>query len=248
MAANGGTANWAELVFADESSTAVLSRAVQRGTLKRLARGIYTSAVEADLADLVRKHLWRIVAHEMPGAVIADRSVRTGGMPEDGELFVIHARRGPLELPGVTVRPRQGPGPVDGDMSLPDGLWMSSTARALLDNLAPSPRTLGREAVEAWIEQLLQQRGESGLNALRDVARPIARVLRRMPQLRELESIIGAALATRDGTRPLSPGLAARAKGEPYDEQRVEAFSALAQALEDLPPASTRRRRSASRA
>jgi hypothetical protein len=55
-------------------------------------------------------------------------------------------------------------------MELPDGLWISSTARALLDNLVPVRptakvrRTLPEAEVEEWLEQLIQQRGEAALN------------------------------------------------------------------------------------
>jgi hypothetical protein len=227
------------LVFADQANTAVLTRAAQRGTLRRLARGIYTSDLTADPEAIVRRHLWRLVAHEFPGAVIADRSVRAGGMPDGGSLYVVHSRRRPLELPGVTINPRRGTGQVLGDMSLPDGLWMSSTQRALLDNLATtqSPgRLLSRREVEEWIERLLRQRGEDGLNALRDSARSIAEELGRAPQLRVLDSLISAALATRHDVDLVSPALRARAGGMPYDERRLRAFSDLIAQLQELPP------------
>jgi hypothetical protein len=91
--------------------------------------------------------------------MIADASVRHGGLAHDGKLFAVHQRRQPLELASVIVYPRRGPGPLAGDMPLPDGLWMSSTERALLDNLAPSraaiDRTLPRYEVERWLESLL---------------------------------------------------------------------------------------------
>jgi hypothetical protein len=226
-------------VFAGEAGAAVLSRAVARGTLRRIARGTYTSDLTSDPEDVVRRHLWRIVAHELNGAVIADRSVRAGGVPESGALYVVHPRRRPLELPGVTVHARQGSGPVAGDMSLPDGLWMSSTERALLDNLAPSgnpERRLTRREIEEWIERLLRQRGEEGLNALRDSARSIADGLGRAAQLRELDAIIGAALATRDGGALVSPVLRARSVGAPYDERRLKAFEDLVAFLQESPP------------
>lgn len=240
MASIGSGSTWPEVVFADQAYTAALSRAVERGTLVRLSRGIYTPAVGEDPAAVVRRHLWRITAHELPGAVIADRSVPVGGMPSDGALYVVHSRRRPVELPGVTIFPRPGPGAADGDMALPDGLWMSSTARALLDNLAvrgsDASRYLSRQELEEWIERLLQQRGEAGLNAIRDSARLIAEPLRRVAQQRELEAIIGAALATRGADILVSPQLTARAVGEPYDERRVESFRRLADTLLDRPP------------
>lgn len=240
----GGDAEyWRPIVFASDTDSGTLSRAVRRGTLRRIASGVYTPETKSDPEDVVRRHLWLIVAHELPAAVIADRSVPAGGMPEDGGLYVVHTRRRPLVLPGVTVFPRPGPGPQRGDMALPDGLWMSSTERALLDNLvrpsteAPRRRTLTRRELEAWIERLLQQRGEDALNGVRDNARQIARSLKREPQLRELHQLISGALATSDTkVQLLSPQLRARSEGYPYDEQRVESFANLVGALRDTPP------------
>ncbi len=102
---------WPDVVFSGEADPAVLSRAVRRMTLRRLAQGVYTGDVVADPADVVRRNLWRIVGHELPGAVIVDRSARSGG-PVDGLLIVDHPRSRPLTLPGLTVSPRRGPGPV----------------------------------------------------------------------------------------------------------------------------------------
>jgi hypothetical protein len=235
-----GSAGWEELVFADSHDSAVVSRAVRRGTLRRLGRGVLTGAVDVDPAVVVRRHLWRILAHDLPGAVIADASVRDGGLPRGGRLFVVHPRRRPVELAGVVIHPRIGPGRVDGDMSLPDGIWMSSTERALLDNLAPSRsamrRTLTRDELERWLETLLQQRGEDGVNRLRDRARSIAPALGRTAQLRTLESLVGAALGTRTATTPVSDALQARAGGEPFDERRLDLFSTLVATLRDTPP------------
>lgn len=242
MAGSAEYAAWPDVVFADEADSAVLSRAVGRGTLARIAAGVYTPQVASAPEDVVRRHLWRIVAHELPGAVIADRSVPAGGVAVDGALYVVHPRRRPLSLPGVVVYPRSGPGAQPGDMSLPDDLWISSTERALLDNLAPSPaatpdRTLTRRELEDWLDRLIRQRGEDGANDLRDHARQLARPLRRVSQFRELDRLISVALATHEGdVPPQSPQLRARSAGPPYDERRTQAFADLAAALTDMPP------------
>src|SRR5437879_458996 len=103
---------WPDIVFAGEHDDAVLSRAVARGTLRRLARGIYSGDTVASSEAIVRRNLWRVLARQFPGAVIADRSVRSGGLPVEGRLFVVHSRQRPVALPGVTVHPRPGPGPL----------------------------------------------------------------------------------------------------------------------------------------
>ena len=124
-------------------------------------------------------------------------------------------------------------------MSLPGDLWMSSIERALLDNLAASPgdgRWLSPEELEDWIEHLLQQRGEEGLNRLRDKAKSISEELGRTAQVPQLELLIGVALRTRITDSLVSDRMQARAGGVPFDEHRVHQFGELARVLGDLPP------------
>src|SRR5688500_17319925 len=130
---------WPAVVVAADHDPAVLSRATARGTLRRLTRGLYTGEVTRPPPDVVRAHIWPITASLLPGAVLVDRSAVTGGFPADGALFVEHRRQRPVELPGVTIWPRTGAGAQPGDLELPDGIWLSSPARGLLDNLI-SPR------------------------------------------------------------------------------------------------------------
>ncbi len=238
------TSEWPELVFSGDADPAVLSRATQRGRLRRLGRGIYTGFVNDDPAQVVHRNLWPIVAHEFPGAVIADRSVPEGGTARDGTLFVIHPRTRPVTLPGVVVYPRRGPGPLDGDMELPDGLHIASIERALLDNLAPSRaaprRTLDKAEFETWLERLLQQRGEDGVNLLRDRARQIAEQLGRTREMARLNELISAAMRTHEdeGIEAVTPGFAGRLAGEPFDSERVSLFTNLALYLAEIAPES----------
>lgn len=117
------------LVYSSEIDPVELRRAERRGLLRRVARGIYSSEVTRDLDEVVSSRLWEIIGHEMPGAVIADRSARDGGRPHDGSLYVISERKRPLDLPGVRVYPRGGLGRMDGDMVLPDGIFLTGPAR-----------------------------------------------------------------------------------------------------------------------
>jgi len=93
--------HWSELVFSGDAAPAVLSRAVQRGTLRRLASGVYTSLVDRDPEDVVSEHLWRILDHKLPGAVLVDRTAVRAAVT-DGVVLVDHPRARPLVLPGVT--------------------------------------------------------------------------------------------------------------------------------------------------
>jgi len=230
---------WPELVFSGDTARAVLSRAVDRGTLRRLARGIYTAAVKDDPSEVVRRNLLRVVGHELPGAVIVDRSARRAG-PVDGLLVVDHPRTRPLELPGVTVMPRRGPGHVDGDMEMPEGLWIASVPRQLLDNLdrarGSARRTLTDAELEDWVDTLVRERGEGGINRLRDQARALGPVLGRGAEFERLDRVISAALTTGDVGDVRSERLRARAAGLPFDDKRVAGFEALAADLSSRAP------------
>lgn len=222
---------WNEVVFSGDADPAVLSRAVRRGTLRRLATGVYTAAVDLEPERVVAKNLWRIVGHQLPGAVVVDRSARAAGAV-DGVLVVDHGRTRPLDLPGIAVVPRRGPGAVEGDMPFMGDLHLSSTARQLLDNLDRvrgwQRRTLTDLEVEEWIDGLIRERGEEGINRLRDQARGLAPRLGREAALARLEALIGAALRTGHVKDLSSPRLTSRAAGQPVDALRLAAFETLA--------------------
>lgn len=231
---------WAEIVFTSDHDRSTITRAAGRGQLVRLAQGIYTSNTSVSTADVVARNLWAIVAHEMPGAVVVDRCAKQAG-PVGGVLTLDYAARTrPLQLPGITVRTRKGPGAVTGDMQWMKGLFMSSTQRQLLDNLdrarGYAARTLSDREVQDWVEQLIVNRGESYLNRLRDQAREIAPALSRENAMARFDKLTSAALVTGQARLITSPTLAARIEGRPYDPRRVEAFEALAAYLGTVAP------------
>jgi hypothetical protein len=236
-------ATYPSLVYASETDKDELYRARNRGDLIRIATGIYSGEVDKSAEDVVRAHLWEIVGHEMPGAVIVDRSVLDGGSGIDGTLYVVAKRRRALELPGVKVVPRTGAEALPGDMQIPSGLHMASIPRGLLENLAPtrraadgSSRTLTRKEVETWIDELCSSRGESAVNRYRDQARGLVGQLGAAKEMATLDALISAALNTRPNVKLASDELRARAIGKPFDPKRVEAFASLAEFLESQAP------------
>jgi Fic family protein len=230
---------WAELVWAGDHDGAVLKRAVDRGNLVRLGTGIYTGDVTVEPSLVVKRCLWRILAHELPGAVIVGRSARAGGIAVDGILTVTHGRRLPLALIGTTIRPLAGPGQLDGDMLLPDGIFLASESRTILESLAkPGPPRLSVGEVEIWIDELCARGGERRLNAIRDLARQIAPSLRTRGAFDRLRRLITATLATADAGEPRTAELSARATGTPFDQERLRRFGLLVDHLRSTAPRS----------
>ncbi len=227
---------WPEIFWSRDYNASVVSRAASAGEVSRIARGVYVRAA-LDARAVVGRNWQRILAREFPGALVADASARWLA-PRDGRLFVVHPRRGTLELPGLRIEPREGPGPLPTDHAMPEGIYFSSDARGLLDNLAePSERLLAREDLERWIEQLASRRdGIEYLNKERDEARSIAGSIRRRTAFEQLESVIRATLATGSAKGLRTRALQSRAAGKPIDELRLARVEALARHLEGQAP------------
>lgn len=235
----------------DDMAPATASRAVKNGRMRRVARGLVTDELTGPIEDVVAAHLLELVARLLPGAVIADRSARTGGpvpAPDAAEriLHVVHpTRRRDVELPGHLVQVRTGPGPVAGDQPyLHDGLFMSSQARAMVDNARESharggrpARTLTRDELEDWVDQLAATYTPQRLGRVRRQVEDVADILGD-PELGQVVSeLIGAASGTRREAKVLSPALRARRDGVPVDRGRLELFDRLVDGLRDRAPA-----------
>src|SRR5262245_53082619 len=122
------------LLFSEPGRSSALSRAVKAGRARRLAHGLYTSDLRTDPAKLLRREWLAVLGHHCPGAVIVDRSAVSSSPDVNGNLFVVHARLKPIAVPGLTIVPREGAPPLDDDIALPNGVWLSSRPRALLEN------------------------------------------------------------------------------------------------------------------
>jgi Fic/DOC family protein len=221
-------------VFRPDDPTSA-SRAVRRGELRRLARSLYTWNLDEPAERLIRRRWMDVAALYFPGAVIVDRSAVEGRPADDGSLFLdagpSYTTDRSVPLPGLTFRPRRGPGPLGGDMPF-GGLHRSSQARTALENMRPSrarsgvARTLSRVELEQWLDRLAVTRGEEELGLIRDEARELAPQLGLERELGALDELIGGMLGTRDA--PLSSRVGrARGARSPFDAARVELFSRL---------------------
>src|SRR6201996_1677158 len=163
-------------------SNAAISRkvgaAVKAGGARKLGPRLYTRNMAESLEQVARRNWHRIAAGYFPGAVVVDRSAFEARPCKDGSVFLDvgdqRSRREALKLPGLTLRPRSGPGPVEGDMPFMDGLYFAGPARKFLDNMRPSrprngaaARTLSRAEVEVKLGHMVARRGKDSLDELR---------------------------------------------------------------------------------
>jgi fido (protein-threonine AMPylation protein) len=227
-----------EIVFSDASTSRQINYAVGQGRLRAIARGLYTSNLSQPLEAVVRRNPWRIAARYFPGAVIADRTALEFRPADDDSVFLVAPRARTVRLPGLVLRARAGEGPIEGDSRwMGENLFMSSTARAVLENLRASRarsgarRTFTRAALEEWLDRYAANDAER-LNELRDDARSIAPLVRAERQMVELDDL----LRTRDAPMASARGIA-RKRGQPIDTARLERFEELHAYLRGNPPA-----------
>jgi fido (protein-threonine AMPylation protein) len=228
------------IIFAEDLPPSTIHDRVVRGELVRLARGIYSADVAADPTDVVHRSWRAIVSRIFPHAVVTDRS-SIWAQPYDGYLFVASAREATLGLPGFTVVSRKGPGVMDGDIAIGDGVHLASRPRAMLDNTRPTrkrgdrpPATLSRAELADWIDHLCAIDGAEQVRDYRDRAEVLAgRLGASSAQVETLNAIVGAALGTRASTSG-SAAMRARSAGVPFEQARIVRFELLANYLRDV--------------
>jgi hypothetical protein len=226
-----------EVFLSDAAISRKVGNAVKAGGARKLGPRLYTRNMASSPEQIARRNWHRIAAGYFPGAVVIDRSAFEACPSGDGSLFLDcgpeRTRREAVTVPGLTLRPRPGPGPVKGDMPYMDGLYFSGPARKFLDNLRTSrprngdvARTLSRVEIEKELGRMVALRGKASLNELRDEARLVAPALGAEAELTTLEDLIGTVLGTGEAT--LASAVArANGRGEGFDPRRVELFEAL---------------------
>ena len=231
-----------EAFVSDKSITREVSRAVKACKLRKLASRLYTRNMTDPPEAVVARNLWNIVAGYFPGALIADRTALENAPASDGSVCLVTESGRDVKLPGHTLRPRRGIGPLPTDRPFIAGLFLSSTARAYLDNLRSSrargglsARTLGRVEIEERLDNLIRRSGEEAANRLRDEILTAAAALDLGDEAATLDALIGTLLGTREAELT-APAAVARRQGRPYDPVRLALFQSLHAALRDHPP------------
>ena len=227
--------NLPEIVFAsaDKAESQRISRWVRSGVLRKLVPRVYTSNSKDSDEAIVTRNLYLILSRLFPVAVLSHRTALEGGPTETGDIFLTYKYSRKVILPGFSVHLLKGPGPAEGDMPFLQGLFMSSRARAFLENLQISrsrssmAKVLSRADIEERLDRICQIQGADALNELRDEARPTALSLHMDEQFRKLNNIISAILRTRPARELSSPQARATSLGVPYDPQRLETFNSL---------------------
>ena len=129
-----------EVFVSNADLAAAVSRETKHGRLRKLGSRLYTRNLTEPPERIVQRNLWPLVAAYLPGALIADRTALENRPAAGGSVFVIADHKRDIALPGVILRPRKGPPPLESDRTFIGSLRIASPARAFLENMRPSRR------------------------------------------------------------------------------------------------------------
>lgn len=231
-------------VFVSNSTLAShISRKVKQGEIRKLGSRVYTTNLKEDPAILIRRHAWFIVEELFPSAIIVDRTALEHRPASDGSVFVVSKKKRPVVLPGLSIHPRKGHGPLPDDKPFMGRLYLSSPARAYLENMHKSrtrkgnvPRTCSQTEIEEKLDTLLRSAGPEALQTLRNDAHRISSPLDMQKEYKALNALIGTLLGTQKAP-VTSPVAVARLGGKPYDPKRLDLFQKLYETLNSIPTA-----------
>ena len=229
-----------EIIFAtsDSALNRQLSKLEKEGQIKKIAPRIYTSNFDEAEELIIRRNIFTILGKLYPGSVLSHRSALEFKPTAANQIFVTYTYTKKIELPGITIRFMEGRPAIDGDNPFSGELFVAQQERAFLENLqtsrqvGPTSKTITLPEIETKLEQIVQVKGEEGLNKFRDKTREIAIKLGMQTEFDKLNKLISALLTTKPSKILTSPLAMARALGNPYDKHRLELFEKLFVALQ----------------
>ena len=232
-----------EIIFAtsDTALNRQLSKLEKEGQIKKIAPRIYTSNFNESEEVIIRRNIFSILGKLYPGAVLSHRSALEFKPTAANQIFVTYTYTKKIELPGITIRFMEGSPAIEGDNPFAGELFVAQQERAFLENMqtsrqvGPTSKTLTLPEIENKLEQIVQVKGEEGLNQFRDKAREIAEKLEMQSEFEKLNKLISALLTTKPSKILTSPIAVARALGNPYDKHRIELFEKLFIELQQQP-------------
>ena len=228
------------IIFANVAKALEVSRSVKTGKLRKLASKLYTDDLTSSPEDIVRRHRLEIAAHFYPGALISHRSALEGNVSPGGKLHLTlpNAVAPIRKLPGLEIRIWRGPAPQADDARTPLGdgheLFTSGQARAVLENLqiarahgSDEPKTLSTADLERWLDRHLRIFGIGWLDKLRQQAEGLSAGFGWDREQQELNQLVAAIKGETSSHRLTTDFMRFRARGKPYDPERMTLFGTL---------------------
>ena len=208
-----------EIIFAtsDTALNRQLSKLEKEGQIKKIAPRIYSSNLNESEDIIIKRNIFSILGKLYPGAVLSHRSALEFKPTAANQIFVTYTYTKKIELPGITIRFMEGSPAIEGDNPFAGELFVAQQERAFLENMqtsrqvGPTSKTLTLPEIENKLEQIVQVKGEEGLNQFRDKAREIAEKLEMQSEFEKLNKLISALLTTKPSKILTSPIAVSRA-------------------------------------
>jgi|WetSurMetagenome_2_1015567.scaffolds.fasta_scaffold92303_2 hypothetical protein len=230
-----------EIIFSssEKSLSNKISRAENKGRLKKIAPRIYTTNLRDSAEYIIKRNFFEILKWRFPNAIISHRSATELRPTETGNFFITsNYTKKITDLKGITLNVLEGKPALESDVNL-GGIYASSECRWILENMQVSRKKGGEsktfpiEYIEDKLEKIILREGEEGINRFRDRAREIAGQLDFEDEFCKLNALISALLSTHNAKVLSSSSAKARATGMPFDAKRIELFEILYDKLKD---------------
>jgi hypothetical protein len=231
----------AKLIFPSSEEAQKASRLAAQGKLHRIRKGIYIDTSDTEEITKTLNNKWMEIACKIFDGPVAVARTAAELRPAEGRLYFVSSKLlSPRTVQVGHLNFSISHGSTDqGVEQVSLELRRSNPARYCLENLAPSrgnkksKKTLGNEWAESELAKFIQRDGEQAVNALRDEARDLAPVLKLEKEFEKLNALIAALLRSRPAEGILQTRLGiANAKGEPFDQFRIDRFGELARYLD----------------
>lgn len=226
---------------ADPATATQISRRVQKGELRKLARSLYTTDLETAPEIIVRNHVWQILDHFYPGAIVSHRSALENKISTQGAVYLTYTSQGRAELPGLTIFLLKGPPAQPEDQRFLTSLRLSSAPRAMLENMQRArttdkgSKTLPERDIEAMLAKRCAREGRDGLIRFAHETTDLAKRIGMEAESAKFNAIVTAILGSKSEAVLATPEGAAMAAGVAYDQARVKLFTEFAAHLSHTP-------------
>lgn len=100
-----------EIVYASDEPEVSrrISSAIKDGKLRPLVPRVYTSNMEEEDQEILRRNVWMIIGRLFPGALISHRSAFEYRISPLDNIYLTYTYREVLRWPGVNIRMAEGP-------------------------------------------------------------------------------------------------------------------------------------------
>jgi hypothetical protein len=210
----------------------------QKAGYSKVAPKVYSTLKGEQLARAIRGNWAQIVSQLYPNTRLCHRTAIEYKPSPENIIYLQSSTNREINYPGLQLKFLRGPGPLPTDPVFMN-IHASSFERALLENLSPSGWHPDRDLSEAEIEErllnLLQEKGEGELKAVKDRARVIAKKLEMEKPYSKLSQIIGALLGTKSSSSLKTAEARAHTLNRAFDPECMERLQLLFAEIKSTP-------------